>query len=73
MDPRNYKIDESYQTNEIGHAFSIGLTGVYNINSKWSAFALSEVQFLSDNISDSPLVKNKTNYFVGAGLRYRFK
>lgn len=43
MNPRNYKIDESYQADELGHAVSIGLTGVYDINFKWSVFALSEV------------------------------
>ena len=73
INPKNYKLNKSYQTNEMGHAFSIGLTGVYNINSDWSTFALSEFQFLSDNISDSPLVKNKTNYSIGVGLKYRFR
>lgn len=73
MNSKSYKIDKSYQTSKLGHAFSLGLTGIYDINSDWSIFALSEVQFLSDNISNSPLLNDKTSYFLGVGLRYQFR
>lgn len=71
-DPRNYKLDKAYDPDKFAFASSIGLTGIYQFTENWSAFGLAEIQYVADEIGNSPIVDNRANYFVGLGLRYDF-
>jgi outer membrane scaffolding protein for murein synthesis (MipA/OmpV family) len=71
-DPRNTKLDKAYDPDKYAYASSIGVSGRYSFTSKWSAFGLAEIQYVADEIGDSPIVDNRMNYFVGLGLRYDF-
>ena len=68
----SWKIDNKYEIDRITVATSIGLTGSYYLTRKLSIFALTELQYVGDEISDSPIVDTNINYFVGTGLRYTF-
>ena len=71
-DPRNHKLDAVYNPDEFAYASAVGFSAKYSFTSQWSAFGLGEIQYVADEIGDSPIVKNRTNYFVGLGLRYDF-
>jgi len=71
-DSRNTALDEAYDPNKFGYASAMGISIRYYINSKISAFSVAEVQYVSDEIGDSPIVDNGVNYFTGVGLRYDF-
>ena len=71
-DPRNTKLDKAYNSDQLAYASGIGVTGNYQFTSEWSAFALAEMQYVADEIGNSPIVDERANYFVGVGLRYNF-
>jgi outer membrane scaffolding protein for murein synthesis (MipA/OmpV family) len=71
-DDRNYKLDKAYEPDEFAYASAVGFSAKYSFTSEWSAFGLAEIQYVADEIGDSPIVDNRANYFVGLGLRYDF-
>jgi outer membrane protein len=68
----SWKIDKEYKVGNIGFATSIGLAGSYYITRKLSLFVLTEIQYVSDEIKDSPIVDTNINYYVGTGVKYKF-
>lgn len=44
----------------------------YDISKRWSAFAVGRVNFLNDEVTDSPMVDRSTTYHIGAGVLYKF-
>ncbi|MEI6855960.1 MipA/OmpV family protein [Psychrilyobacter sp.] len=71
-DPRNTELDKVYDPDEFAYVSGIGVLGRYKFTPTWSVFGLAEIQYVSDEIGDSPIVDNRANYFVGLGLRYDF-
>jgi len=71
-DPRNTKINKAYNINKFAYASAIGASTSYNFTPKWSVFGLAELQYVSDEIGDSPIVDNRVNYFVSLGIKYNF-
>lgn len=71
-DPRNTKLDKAYNSDQLAYASGVGVTGNYQFTSEWSTFALAEIQYVSDEIGNSPIVGERANYFMGVGLRYNF-
>lgn len=61
----------NYDPSKYGLAAGFGLNGTYNFNSRWSTFVITEIQFVSDEIANSPIVDNKTNYSMSIGLMYK--
>lgn len=51
---------------------SAGLTARIGLSENWSIFANGNLEFLNQEIYDSPMVENATKLSVGAGLLYRF-
>lgn len=70
--PKNTKLNKVYNPNDFELASSMGLTAKYNFTSKWSVFTIAEIQYIGNEIGDSPIVNSRTNYFMGLGLRYDF-
>ena len=68
----NDKLTEVYDPNKYAFASAIGVTGRYEFNKSWAVFGLAEIQYVADEIGDSPIVDNRANYYVGVGLRYQF-
>ncbi len=71
-DPRNTKLDKAYNPDQLAYAFGVGVTSNYQFTSEWSVFALAEMQYVADEIGNSPIVDERANYFIGVGLRYSF-
>jgi len=71
-DSRSTKLNNIYDPNKFAYASAVGITIRYSINPKFSIFSLAEIQYVSDEIGDSPIVENRANYFVGLGLKYDF-
>lgn len=71
-DSRSTKLDEIYEPNKFAYASAVGISIRYKFTPNWSAFGLTEIQYVADEIGDSPIVDNRANYFVGLGLRYDF-
>lgn len=49
-----------------------GITARVGLSENWSVFANGNLEFLNQEIYDSPMVENATKLSVGAGLLYRF-
>lgn len=49
-----------------------GLTARLDLSENWSVFANGNLEFLNQEIYDSPMVENATKLSVGAGLLYKF-
>ena len=49
-----------------------GITARVGLSENWSIFANGNLEFLNQEIYDSPMVENATKLSVGAGLLYRF-
>ena len=71
-DPRNTKLNEVYDPNKFAYASAIGTSINYKITSNLSIFNLAEIQYVGNEIGDSPIVENRANYFVSLGLKYNF-
>lgn len=71
-DSRNNKINKAYDINKFAYASAIGGSVSYNFNPEWSIFGLTELQYVSNEIGDSPIVDNRVNYFMSLGIRYNF-
>ena len=71
-DPRSSKLKEAYDPNKFAYASAIGASINYKITSKLSVFNLAEIQYVGNEIGDSPIVGNRANYFVSLGMKYDF-
>lgn len=71
-DSRNTKLDSVYEPNKFAYASAIGVSISYKLTPKLSVFNLAEIQYVGNEIGDSPIVNNRANYFVGLGLKYNF-
>ncbi|UUV19442.1 MipA/OmpV family protein [Fusobacteria bacterium ZRK30] len=71
-DERNHKLDKAYDPNKFAYASAVGVTIRYSVTPKFSVFSLAEIQYVGNEIGDSPLVDNRANYFAGLGMRYDF-
>ncbi|MCS5421929.1 MULTISPECIES: MipA/OmpV family protein [Psychrilyobacter] len=71
-DPRSTKLNEVYEPNKFAYASAIGASARYNFTPNWTVFGLAEIQYVGNEIGDSPIVDNRANYFIGLGLRYDF-
>lgn len=71
-DPRNTELTKAYDPDEFAYVSGIGVSGRYKFTPTWSVFGLAEIQYVADEIGDSPIVDNRANYFIGLGLRYDF-
>ena len=71
-DSASTKLDEAYNPDNFGYAPSVGVSVRYSINPKFSVFSITEIQYVNDEIGDSPIVDNRANYFVGLGFKYNF-
>jgi len=71
-DLRNTKLNEVYDPNKFAYASAIGASVSYKMTSNFSIFNLSEIQYVGNEIGDSPIVRNRANYFVSLGVRYDF-
>ncbi|UUV18363.1 MipA/OmpV family protein [Fusobacteria bacterium ZRK30] len=70
--PKNTELNQVYNPDDFELASSVGLTAKYNFTSKWSMFTIAEIQYIGNEIGDSPIVNSQINYFMGLGLRYDF-
>lgn len=70
--PDSYRIDSAYSSEDVGLAASTGLSGIYRFGGSWAWIASLEVQAVSDEISNSPLVRNRVVFSAGTGILYRF-
>lgn len=70
--PKNTELNQAYNPDDFELASSVGLTAKYNFTSKWSMFTIAEIQYIGNEIGDSPIVNSQINYFMGLGLRYDF-
>jgi outer membrane protein len=68
----SYKITSSYNPDDMGLAGSIGLSGMYRINTHWVFISKVEGQTLSSEIADSPLVRKRENLSASFGAIYKF-
>lgn len=71
-DSRNNKLEKVYDPNKFAYATGVGAVVTYKLTPKISIFNLSEIQYVGNEIGDSPIVRNRTNYFVSLGMRYNF-
>lgn len=71
-DPRNTKLNQTYDPNKFAYASAIGATVSYKITPKFSVFNLAEIQYVGNEIGSSPIVDNRANYFISIGLKYDF-
>ena len=71
-DPRNTKLDKAYNLDKFAYASAVGVSIRYSVTPKFSVFSLAEIQYVGNEIGDSPLVDNRANYFAGLGMRYNF-
>jgi outer membrane protein len=71
-DSRSTKLNEVYEIDKFAYASAVGVSTSYKFTSKWSVFGLAELQYVSDEIGDSPIVDNRANYFVSLGIKYNF-
>ena len=49
-----------------------GLAARVSLSENWSLFANGNLEFLNQEIYDSPMVENAVKLSLGAGLLYRF-
>lgn len=71
-DPRNTRLDKAYEPAKFAYASAVGASIRYSVTPKFSVFTLAEIQYVGNEIGDSPLVESRANYFVGLGMRYDF-
>jgi outer membrane scaffolding protein for murein synthesis (MipA/OmpV family) len=51
---------------------SAGLLGSYDLARRWVAVASAELRRLASEPARSAFVQDRTNYYLSAGLAYRF-
>jgi outer membrane scaffolding protein for murein synthesis (MipA/OmpV family) len=62
-----------YTTGDGGLLFSaFGIEGAYDLSRHWVALASASVRRLHGDAASSPITEDKTNYYVSAGVAYRF-
>lgn len=66
------KLDKTYDPNKLGYTMSLGISYIYAFNQNWQLFGVIEEKYLSKEIHNSPIVENKWNYGIVAGLKYTF-
>ena len=66
------KLTKDYSVKKYSVVPSLGLVGSFYITRELSIFGLVEMQYASEGIGNSPLVNERSNYFLGTGLRYEF-
>ena len=71
-DSRNTKLDRVYDANKFGFASATGISIRYGFTPQLSIIYVTEIQYVGDEIGDSPIVDNRVNYFAGLGLIYYF-
>ena len=71
-DPKSYLIDGPYNPEKIGLAGSVGVSGMVRFWEKWALFCALEAQVVSDEIKDSPIVRNRDVYSFVTGISYKF-
>ncbi|MGL4854467.1 MAG: MipA/OmpV family protein [Lentisphaeria bacterium] len=71
-DPQSYRINRSYDADDLGFALSYGVRAGYRINKNLSISATAKMQRLSDEISDSPIVRTNNTFTTMLGISYEF-
>ena len=62
-----------YTTGDGGLVFTtFGIEGAYDLSRHWVALASASVRRLHGDAASSPITEDKTNYYVSAGVAYRF-
>ncbi len=69
---RNSMIASSYQTNNIAYSYGATLSLEYSLTEHVAIGGFVGVESYSKDISNSPLIENKTIYFGGVGIKYYF-
>ncbi len=70
--PESYKIDGAYKTGDFGYANSIGVSGMYRMTDHITLVSKFEVQNVSSEIADSPIVRDDTPIALSFGAIYEF-
>jgi outer membrane scaffolding protein for murein synthesis (MipA/OmpV family) len=66
-------VERYYTTGDGGLVFTaLGLEGAYDVSRHWVALASVSVRRLHGDAASSPITEDKTNYYVSAGVAYRF-
>lgn len=64
---------EYYGVSDAGGLFaSLGVLGSYDISPRWVAVASAEARRVGETPARGPFVRDRTGYYVSAGLAYRF-
>ncbi len=60
-----YECDTSYTLN-------IALAMQYSLDAFWSFYTYTGIEFLGEEISDSPIISDELIYTIGTGIKYKF-
>jgi outer membrane scaffolding protein for murein synthesis (MipA/OmpV family) len=66
-------VRDYYSAGDGGLVFTaFGIEGAYDVSRHWVALASASLRRLHGDAASSPITEDKTNYYVSAGVAYRF-